>query len=172
MCSGILNSFILLNTLFINTFKLKNMENKELRNALVAIMKEELTQLSQEQREQKKTRKLKNRPEGKSLQSIVDEINNRRAKINHLIWIYRFIRHGRKYFEQRDILSWEEYFYGKPHEKSWHWQHRNEQENMRNAFEYCINLYKDYFDKLDKTHHIYDNDGEAYDAFVKYLFWK
>ena len=47
------------------------MENKEFRNALVNAMKAEIAQLTNEQREQKKTRKLTNRPKEKSLGDIV-----------------------------------------------------------------------------------------------------
>ena len=62
------------------------MENKEFRNALVNAMKAEIAQLGNEQREQKKTRKLANRPKEKSLQDIVDEINNRAYKIYNLLY--------------------------------------------------------------------------------------
>ena len=61
------------------------MENKEFRNALVNAMKAEIAQLANEQREQKKTRKLANRPKEKSLGDIVEEINDRAYKINNLL---------------------------------------------------------------------------------------
>ena len=86
------------------------MENKEFRNALVNAMKAELAQLANEQREQKKTRKLANRPKEKSLQDIVDEINNRAYKIYNLLYYYRWIRHGLKYWSNRNIQSFKDYY--------------------------------------------------------------
>ena len=86
------------------------MENKEFRNALVNAMKAEIAQLANEQREQKKTRKLTNRPEGKSLQDIVDEINNRAYKIYNLLYYYRWIKHGLKYWANRDVHSFKDYY--------------------------------------------------------------
>lgn len=151
------------------------MENKDFRNALIAIMKEELAQLATKQREQKKTRKLANRPEGKSLQSIVDEISDRRDKITHLIWIYRFIRHGRKYWENRDRNSWEEYFYNKPENNHWYWDHRNEPGRIGRAKEYILDQYEQYFDilhddLLEKNKiNFYD---DFYSDFVEYLLWE
>ena len=86
------------------------MENKDFRNALVNAMKAEIAQLANEQREQKKTRKLTNRPEGKSLQDIVDEINNRAYKIYNLLYYYRWIKHGLKYWANRDVHSFKDYY--------------------------------------------------------------
>ena len=86
------------------------MENKEFRNALVNAMKAEIAQLANEQREQKKTRKLANRPKGKSLGDIVEEINNRAYKINNLLYYYRWIKHGLKYWANRDVLSFKDYY--------------------------------------------------------------
>lgn len=86
------------------------MENKEFRNALVNAMKAEIAQLANEQREQKKTRKLANRPKGKSLQDIVDEINNRAYKIYNLLYYYRWIRHGLKYWANRNVQSYKDYY--------------------------------------------------------------
>ena len=86
------------------------MENKEFRNALINAMKAEIAQLANEQREQKKTRKLENRPEGKSLQDIVDEINNRAYKIFNLLYYYRWIRHGLKYWANRNVHSFKDYY--------------------------------------------------------------
>lgn len=86
------------------------MENKEFRNALVNAMKSEIAQLGNEQKEQKKTRKLINRPKGKSLQDIVDEINNRAYKIYNLLYYYRWIKHGLKYWANRDIHSVKNYY--------------------------------------------------------------
>ena len=86
------------------------MENKEFRNALVNAMKAEIAQLANEQREQKKTRKLANRPKEKSLQDIVDEINNRAYKISILLYYYCWIRHGLKYWVNRNVQSFKDYY--------------------------------------------------------------
>ena len=86
------------------------MENKEFRNALVNAMKVEIAQLANEQREQKKTRKLANRPKEKSLQDIVDEINNRAYKISILLYYYCWIRHGLKYWPNRNVQSFKDYY--------------------------------------------------------------
>lgn len=85
------------------------MENKEFRNALVNAMKAEIAQLANEQRGQKKTRKLVNRPKEKSLGDIVEEINDRAYKINNLLYYYRWIRHGLKYWANRDVQSFKDY---------------------------------------------------------------
>lgn len=86
------------------------MENKEFRNALVNAMKAEIAQLGNEQKEQKKTRKLTNRPKEKSLQDIMDEINNRAYKIYNLLYYYRWIRHGLKYWANRNMQSFKDYY--------------------------------------------------------------
>ena len=95
------------------------MENKEFneiktfksfRNALVSAMKAEIAQLANEQREQKKTRKLANRPKGKGLGDIVEEINNRAYKINILLYNYRWIKHGLKYWANRGVQSYKDYY--------------------------------------------------------------
>lgn len=94
------------------------MENKEFneiktfksfRNALVNAMKVEIAQLANEQREQKKTRKLANRPKEKSLGDIVEEINDRAYKINNLLYYYRWIKHGLKYWANRGVQSYKDY---------------------------------------------------------------
>ena len=86
------------------------MENKEFRNALVNAMKAEIAQLVNEQIEQKKTRKLANRPKEKSLQDIVNEINNRAYKISILLYYYRWIKHGLKYWHNRNVNSFKDYY--------------------------------------------------------------
>jgi len=86
------------------------MENKEFRTALVNAMKAEIAQLGNEQREQKKTRKLANRPDGKSLQDIADEIKHRAYKITNLLYYYRWIKHGLKYWANRDVHSFKDYY--------------------------------------------------------------
>ena len=86
------------------------MENKEFRNALVNAMKSEIAQLAVEQREQKKTRKLINRPKEKSLQDIVNEIKHRAYEISILLYNYRWIKHGLKYWANRDVQSYKYYY--------------------------------------------------------------
>lgn len=91
------------------------MENKKLgfrkfRQLLLDGMKMEIAQLADDQREQKKTRKLANRPEGKSLGDIVEEIDYRAYKISILLYNYRWIRHGLKYWANRDVYSYKDYY--------------------------------------------------------------
>ena len=86
------------------------MENKEFRNALINAMKSEIAQLAIEQREQKKTRKLANRPKEKSLQDIVHEIKIRAYKITNLLYYYRWIKHGLKYWANRNVHSFKDYY--------------------------------------------------------------
>ena len=86
------------------------MENKELRNALVNAIKNELKDFTQIQKDLKKSRKLEFRPKDKSLQEIVDEINRNASKISTLIFHYRWIRHGLKYWNNRDVHSFKEYY--------------------------------------------------------------
>ena len=109
-------------TMAITAVRIRNkedsiMENKELRNSLITIMKEEIAQLANEQKEQKKTRKLANRPKEKSLQDIVDEINNRAYKIYNLLYYYRWIRHGLQYWSNRGINSFKEFKFLKLEDK-------------------------------------------------------
>lgn len=86
------------------------MENKEFRNALVNAMKAEIAQLTNEQREQKKTRKLANRPKEKSLGDIVEEINDRAYNISILLYNYCWIKHGLKYWANRGVQSYKNYY--------------------------------------------------------------
>ena len=85
------------------------METKEFRNALIANIKQELKDWTKTQRDLKKTRKEEFRPKDKEgcygLQSIVDEINGNRGTITNLIFNYRWILHGLKYWENRNIHS-------------------------------------------------------------------
>lgn len=85
------------------------MENKELRYLLVDKIKNELKDFTQIQKDLKKSRKLEFRPNDRSLQSIVDEINNNASKISTLIYYYRWVRHGLKYWVNRDIKSFKDY---------------------------------------------------------------
>ena len=85
------------------------MENKEIRNILVENIKKELKDFAQTQRELKKSRKLEFRPNDRSLQSIVDEITSNRDKISLLIYCYRWLKHGLKYWAKRNIHDYWEY---------------------------------------------------------------
>ena len=85
------------------------MENKDFRNILVENIKKELSDWAQIQRELKKSRKLEFRPNDKSLQSICDEIANNRYKISLLIYYYRWLKHGLKYWAKQDIHDFWEY---------------------------------------------------------------
>lgn len=118
------------------------MENKEFRNALVSAMKAEIAQLANEQREQKKTRKLANRPKGKSLGNIVEEINNRAYKINNLLYYYRWIRHGLKYWANRDVHSFKDYYNYPVNDTDWFVKHWD------NIIEYGINKGKTHGDVI------------------------
>ena len=85
------------------------MENKEFRNALINAMKSEIAQLAIEQKEQKKTRKLVNRPKV-SLGDIVEKIKYRAYEITNLLYYYRWIRHGLKYWANRNVHSFKDYY--------------------------------------------------------------
>ena len=85
------------------------MENKEIRNILVENIKKELVDFAQIQKDLKKSRKLEFRPKDKSLQSIVDEIANNREKISFLIYYYRWLKHGLKYWAKQDVSDFWEY---------------------------------------------------------------
>lgn len=86
------------------------METKEIKNALVANIKNELKDFTQVQRDLKKSRKLEFR-QGKDLQDICDEIANNRDKITFIIFYYRWIKHGLKYWNNRGIHNLKEYKY-------------------------------------------------------------
>jgi len=110
------------------------MENKEFRNALVKAMKNELNEISQKQKELKKSRKLEFRPKNKSLQSICDEISNNASRVSHLIFYYRWIKHGLKYWanqevykdlEDKGVYSANDYFFGRT-KTDWFWKHSDE----------------------------------------------
>lgn len=85
------------------------MENKELRNILVNNIKNELKDFAQIQKELKKSRKLEFRPKDKSLQSICDEIEKNRHKIIELLSYYLWIKHGLKYWNNRDVHDYWDY---------------------------------------------------------------
>ena len=85
------------------------MENKELYNILVKNIKNELIDFAQVQRNLKKSRKLEFRPKDKSLQSICDEINSNRWSISVLLYYYRWIRHGLKYWANYNVKDFWDY---------------------------------------------------------------
>lgn len=86
------------------------MENKEFRNAFIAAVKNELKDFTQVQRNLKKSRKLEFRPKDRSLQGIVDEIKGNAYTIETLIYYYRWVRHGLKYWNNRDVQSYKDYY--------------------------------------------------------------
>lgn len=86
------------------------MENKEFRNAFIAAVKNELKDFTQVQRNLKKSRKLEFRPNDRSLQGIVDEIKGNAYIIETLIYYYRWVRHGLKYWNNRDVQSYKDYY--------------------------------------------------------------
>ena len=86
------------------------MENKDFRNALLAAIKNELKDFTQVQKDLKKSRKQEFRPQNKCLQDICDEINNNASKISTLIYYYRWIKHGLKYWANRDVHSFKDYY--------------------------------------------------------------
>ena len=95
------------------------MENKEFRNALIAAIKQELKDYTQIQKDLKKSRKEQYRPKGKYLQDIVDEINLNASKIQTLIFYYRWIKHGLKYWANRGIHNFKEYKFIKLNDKGY-----------------------------------------------------
>lgn len=98
------------------------MENNKFRILLCNNIQKELNELARKQRELKNSRKLKFRPEGVCLQTICDKIHTNAERITNLIYIYRWIRHGLKYWNKRDINSFDDYFFGKD-KTSWFWKH-------------------------------------------------
>ena len=85
------------------------MENKDFKNALLAAIKNELKDFTQVQKDLRKSRKQEFRPQNKCLQDICDEINNNASKISTLIYYYRWIKHGLKYWANRDIHDFKEF---------------------------------------------------------------
>jgi len=134
------------------------MENKEFRNALVNAMKAEIAQLANEQKEQKKTRKLANRPKEKSLQDIVDEINNRAYKINVLLYNYRWIKHCLKYWANRGVQSYKDYYNYPVNNEDWFVKHWD------NVIEYGSNKGKTHGDVIiHNAMNYYKKKCEEYD---------
>jgi len=93
------------------------MENKEFRNALLEAIKKELKDFVTIQRELKKSRKEQYRPKDRALQDIVDEVKCNAAKIETLIYYYRWIRHGLQYWSNRGIHNFKEFKFLKLEDK-------------------------------------------------------
>ena len=147
------------------------MENKELRNALVANIKNELKDFAQIQKDLKKSRKLEFRPGDRSLQSICDEIANNRYKISLLLYYYRWLKHGLKYWIKQDVHDYWDYQHQNPNggypdthriQGVW-WNHNiTFDEYVKKQFEkYIINLIEKYQIELS---------NEQIDEFIDYLY--
>jgi len=147
------------------------MENKELRNALVANIKNELKDFAQIQKDLKKSRKLEFRPSDRSLQSICDEIANNRYKISLLFYYYRWLKHGLKYWIKRDIHDFWDYQYFNPnggypdtnrYQSLWWYNNKTLDEYVKDQFyNYVIELINKY--KIELTQ-------EEKDNFIKFLY--
>lgn len=163
------------------------MENKEIRNlllnnmkllkiSLVNSIKNELSDFTQIQKDLKKSRKLEFRPKDRTLQSIVDEIKDNRYKISLLLYYYRWIRHGLKYWANRDIKDF------------WSYQHSNISNNPNSGYpdtnryqttwwynnnktyeEYVEDQFYNYFIELINKYKI-ELTQEEKDNFIKYLY--
>lgn len=151
------------------------MENKELRNILLENMKNELSDFAQVQRSLKKSRKLEFRPKDRTLQGIVDEINSNRWNISVLLYYYRWIRHGLKYWANRDVKDF------------WNYQHPNISNNPNGGYpdthryqttwwnnnktleEYVKDQFYNYFIELINKYKI-ELTQEEKDNFIKYLY--
>lgn len=121
------------------------MENKEFRNALVAAIKNELKDFTQVQRDLKKSRKLEFRPKDKSLQDICDEIDNNASKISQLIFYYRWIKHGLKYWANRDVHCLKDFMIKMNHDEQY---------------------WKSYYDHWDKVMEYGCNAGKTHGQWI------
>lgn len=145
------------------------MENKEIRNILLENIKNELKDFTQVQRNLKKSRKLEFRPKDKSLQSICDEISNNRKIISELLFYYRWLKHGLKYWTNKDIHDfWEYQATGNP--SGWSpldYRYKSPWWNDKITYEeyYYNRFYDNIISLIDK----YDID-EFNEDFIKYLY--
>ena len=151
------------------------MENKELRNLLITNIKNELKDFAQVQRNLKKSRKLEFRPKDKSLQSICDEINENRWTISVLLYYYRWIRHGLKYWTNQDVKDFWDYQHSEVsnnpnggysdahrYKAAWWYSNKTFEEYVKDKFyNYFIELINKY--KIELTQ-------EEIDSFIKYLY--
>lgn len=82
------------------------MENlKNFRKAICEAMKEDIKNLSKEQKILKNQRKEQNRPEGTSLWQIQIKINHNAGKITSLISFYRWAKHSMAYWSKRNVTN-------------------------------------------------------------------
>ena len=151
------------------------MENKEFRNLLINSIKNELSDFTQIQKDLKKSRKLEFRPKDRTLQGIVDEIKDNRYKISLLLYYYRWIRHGLKYWANRDIKDFWNYQNSKisnnPNDgypdtnryKALWWN------NNKTLDEYVKDQFYNYFIELINKYKI-ELTQEEKDNFIKYLY--
>lgn len=151
------------------------MENKELRNILVENIKNELKDFAQIQKELKKSRKLEFRPKDRTLQGIVDEIKDNRYKISLLLYYYRWIKHGLKYWANHDVKDFWSYQCsnisnnpngGYPntyrYQSAWWWKNKTYEDYIEDQFyNYFIELIDKYKIELIQ---------EEIDGFIKYLY--
>ena len=131
------------------------MENKEIRNILIENIKNEFKDFAQVQRNLKKSRKLEFRPKDRTLQGIVDEIKDNRYKISLLLYYYRWIRHGLKYWANRDIKDF------------WDYQHSNISNNPNGGYP-DTNRYKALWWNNNKTTEEYVKD-QFYNNFIELI---
>ena len=110
------------------------MENKEFRKLLCSKIKNELCELALIQKTLKKFRKLEFRPKDVSLQDICDEIYDNASKVSNLIFYYRWVKHGLKYwanrkmyecFDDQGVYSADDYFFGRVKD-DWFWKHADD----------------------------------------------
>ena len=156
------------------------METNEIKNALVEAMKNELKDFTQVQRDLKKSRKLEFRPKDRSLQSIVDEIINNRYKISLLIYYYRWIRHGLKYWANRNIHDFWDYQHSEisnnpnggysdsyRNEKVW-WS--KEQGSITSTYEHYVkDQFENYILNLIQNYKI-ELSNDQIDELVEYIY--
>ena len=152
------------------------MENKEIRKILVENIKNELSDFAQVQRNLKKSRKLEFRQKDRTLQCIVDEIKDNRYKISLLLYYYRWIRHGLKYWTNYDVKDFWNYQHsnisnnpngGYPdtnrYQATWWWH------NNKTYEDYVEDLFYNYFIELINKYKI-ELTQEEKDNFIEYLY--
>lgn len=89
------------------------MENnlRNFRKALCEAMKEDIKNLSKEQKTLKQQRKLAYRPADKQLWEIQYQIIENAGKINELIRFYRWAKHSIEYWAKRDVNNYYEFLF-------------------------------------------------------------
>ena len=113
------------------------MENnlRNFRKALCEAMKEDIKNLSKEQKTLKQQRKLACRPADKQLWEIQYQINENAGKINTLIRFYRWTKHNMDYWAKRDVTYYNDFlfYWGNNSTKDdrdmvWHFTKYNDQD--------------------------------------------